>query len=67
MRIPEVRKFFEIQNGIHILVKLQTELSDDEVRKKIAKKSVQINFLSGTTLFERDAAGRVVRVTMAYV
>ena len=36
----------ETQNGTHILVKLRTELSDDEVREKTAKKGVQVNFLS---------------------
>lgn len=36
----------ETQNGTHILVKLQTELSDDEVREKTVKKGVQVNFLS---------------------
>ena len=36
----------ETQNGTHILVKLQTKLSDDEVREKTAKKGVQVNFLS---------------------
>ena len=36
----------ETNNGTHILVKLNTALTDEEIRERAAKKGVQVDFLS---------------------